>query len=103
MAKPALGLCFPELGAIDQPLAGETAVRASLLSDLELAGGYAVEVAMLIDAYELRGPGALAQVDLGERRHRNRSLAELVPQATAVLGSILERAEPRLPRPEAGR
>ena len=93
VAKPALSLCFPELAGMDQPLAGETAIRASLLAELQLAPGYAVEVAMLIDAYELRGPAVLAQVDLGERRHRNRSLEELVPEARAVLGTILERAE----------
>ncbi|MHB1987328.1 MAG: glucosyl-3-phosphoglycerate synthase [Acidimicrobiales bacterium] len=93
VAKPALALCVPELAAVDQPLAGETAVRASLLAELDLAGGYAVEAAMLIDAYRRCGLGAIAQVDLGERRHRNRSLLELVPQARAVLETILERAD----------
>ncbi|MGO9558510.1 MAG: glycosyltransferase [Acidimicrobiales bacterium] len=102
VAKPSLALFFPELAEVDQPLAGETAMRASLLSEIELSGGYAVEVAMLIDAYELRGPSAIAQVDLGERRHRNRSLAELVPQATAVLGTVIERAGPRSPVPRTG-
>lgn len=102
VAKPSLGLFFPELAEVDQPLAGETAMRASLLSELELAGGYAVEVAMLIDAYELRGPGAIAQVDLGERRHRNRSLAELVPQAAAVLGTVIDRAGLRSSHPRTG-
>lgn len=93
VAKPALSLCFPELAGLDQPLAGETALRASLLAELELAGGYAVEVALLIDAYRLGGPGCIAQVDLGARRHRNRTLAELAPQARAVLATVLQRAE----------
>jgi glucosyl-3-phosphoglycerate synthase len=92
VAKPALRLFFPELAAIDQPLAGETAVRGCLLHDLELEGGYAVEVALLVDAYRRYGVGALAEVDLGERRHRNRSLADLVPEADTVLRTVLGRA-----------
>ncbi|HEY8060272.1 MAG TPA: hypothetical protein VID94_16025, partial [Acidimicrobiales bacterium] len=39
------------------------------------------------------GLGGLAQIDLGERRHRNRSLAELSVQATEVLHTILDRAD----------
>lgn len=93
LCRPALARFFPELSHIRQPLAGETAVRASLLSELELAGGYAVEIAMLLDAAELRGPGSVAQVDMDERRHRNRRLAELVPQASAVLAEITSRRE----------
>ncbi len=92
VAKPALELCFPALGGLRQPLAGETAARASLLRDVRLAPGYAVEVALLIDAYRLRGTRAIAEVDLGVRRHRNRPLAALVPQAKEVLATILERS-----------
>ncbi len=95
VAKPALSLLVPELAALSQPLAGETALRGSLLSELELAGGYAVEMAMLLDTYRRHGLPALAEVDLGERRHRNRSLEELVPEARAVLAAVLERSVPR--------
>jgi glucosyl-3-phosphoglycerate synthase len=92
VAKPALSLYFPELALLSQPLAGETAMRASLAKELSLAPGYAVEVAALIDTYNLAGLKAIAEVDLGERHHRNRPLRELVPQAEQVLGAILERA-----------
>lgn len=92
VAKPALSLFFPELSGFGQPLAGETALRASLAKELDLAGGYAVEVALLIDAYLLTGTDGLAEVDLGERRHRNRGLGELVPQSREVLAAVLARA-----------
>lgn len=92
VAKPALGLLFPELSSFAQPLAGETAVRGSLLGSLELAPGYAVEVAMLIDAARLVGADRLCEVDLGVRTHRNRPLEELVPQAREVLAAVLARA-----------
>lgn len=91
VAKPALELLFPQLSRLGQPLSGEAAARASLLAKIDLAGGYAVEIAMLLDTLALLGPGAIAEVDLEERRHRNRSLEELVPQAKEVLAAILER------------
>jgi glucosyl-3-phosphoglycerate synthase len=91
-AKPALALFFPELADIVQPLAGEAAARGSLLCELSLAGGYAVEASMLIDTLRLRGRRAIAEVDLGERRHRNRALSDLAPQARSVLGAIVAAA-----------
>jgi len=53
-----------------------------------------VEIALLIDVATHLGPGVLAQVDLGERIHRNRPLHELRPQAVDVLRAALERVPP---------
>jgi len=92
VAKPVISLLFPELASVDQPLAGETAVRAAALDELELAGGYGVEIGLLVDAARRYGTSALAQVDLGSRRHRNRPLAELGVQARQVLATALARA-----------
>jgi hypothetical protein len=41
----------------------------------------------------------MAQVDLGERIHRNRTLDELSPQALSVLRTALERAGVRAVNP----
>ena len=94
VARPALALLFPQLTSVVQPLAGEYAGRRELLEQLPFVGGYGVDVGLLIDTAERFGLDALAQVDLGTRVHRNRSLAELAPQATAVLQAILSRAAP---------
>ena len=59
---------------------------------LPFATGYAVEIAMLIDAYEVAGIEAIAQVDLDERQNRHQPLSELGPMATAVLRAVAERA-----------
>ncbi len=91
VAKPALELLLPELAAVEQPLAGETAIRRDLLEKISVADNYQVEIAILIDAYRLYGAEAIAQVDLGERYHKSRSLADLVPTAKDVLRAILER------------
>ena len=92
VAKPLLSLLFPELVGIEQPLAGETAARRDVLESVELVDGYGVEIGLLVDVAERYGVDALAQVDLGERAHRNRPLDELAPQAREVLAAALVRA-----------
>jgi glucosyl-3-phosphoglycerate synthase len=96
-ARPILSLLYPGLGEIRQPLAGETAARRSALEAITLEPGYSVEIAMLIDCAELFGVHALAQVDLGIRRHRNRPLEELRPMAVDVLRAALTRYKVDLP------
>jgi glucosyl-3-phosphoglycerate synthase len=91
-ARPLLELFYPQLAGIRQPLAGEIAARRELLEQLPFATGYAVEIAMLIDAYELAGADAIAQVDLDERQNRHQPLSELGPMAAAVLRAVAERA-----------
>lgn len=99
LARPLLCQFFPELSDVAQPLSGEVAGRRSLLERLPFVVGYGVDVALLIDAVRKVGIGAIAQVDLGVRRHRNRTLAELGPQALAVSQTILDRAGVRPPGP----
>jgi glucosyl-3-phosphoglycerate synthase len=91
-ARPLLSQFFPELADVAQPLAGEYAGRRSLLEQLPFVVGYAVDVALLIDAFRTVGIEGLAQVDLGVRHHRNRTLDELGPMALAVSQAILSRA-----------
>lgn len=98
-ARPLLSQYFPELAEVAQPLAGEYAGRRSLLETLPFVVGYGVDVALLIDALRAVGVEGLAQVDLGVRHHRNRTLDELGPQALAVSQAILDRAGVRPPGP----
>jgi glucosyl-3-phosphoglycerate synthase len=91
-ARPALQLLFPELAGVLQPLAGETALRREILDKVELAPGYRVEMALLIDVSHAYGASSIAQVDLGVRVHRNRPLHELSLVATEVLAVALERS-----------
>jgi glucosyl-3-phosphoglycerate synthase len=92
VARPLLARLFPELAEVTQPLAGECAAPRAVLEAVPFADGYGVEVGLLIDVAARCGTGALAQVDLGERVHRNRPLDELAPQAAAVLDVVLDRA-----------
>ncbi len=94
VARPVLELLFPELSEIRQPLAGETAAHRWVFEKVGFADGYGVEIALLIDVATYLGAGVLAQVDLGERIHRNRPLNELRPQAVDVLRAALDRIRP---------
>ena len=92
MAKPALALLLPELSGIAQPLGGEIAARRSVLDRVPFVAGWGVDLALLADVVGLVGLQAVAQVDLGVRRHRNKPLADLGPMATEVLRTVLDRA-----------
>ncbi len=94
VARPVLELLFPALSWVRQPLAGETAAHRWVFEKLGFADGYGVELGLLIDVAQSLGPDRLAQVDLGERIHRNRPLHELRPQAVDVLRAALERVAP---------
>lgn len=97
MARPLVSLLFPHLASFAQPLSGEYAGRRALLEQVPFDQGYGVDLGLLIDLEEEAGLGAMAQVDLGTRVHRNRPLDELSPQALAILRSVLMRAEVPLP------
>lgn len=99
MARPLLSQFFPELSEVAQPIGGEYAGRRSLLERLPFVVGYGVDVALLIDAWREVGLEGIAQVDLGVRNHRHRTLDELGPTALAVSQAILGRAGVRPPGP----
>ena len=90
-ARPLLSRFFPSLATIRQPLGGECAARRSLLERLPFVQGYGVETGLLIDTLRLVGTECIAQVDLGIRAHRHRSLADLSEQAAEILAVVLRR------------
>jgi glucosyl-3-phosphoglycerate synthase len=92
-ARPLLRLFYPELAEVRQPLAGEVAARRELLARLPFATGYAVETAMLLDAYREVGLEGLAQVDLEQRQNRHQPLSALTSMADEVLGAVAVRLE----------
>ena len=93
LIRPLLSLFYPELTCIFQPLSGEYAARRGLLDRLPFPTGYGVEIAHLIDLVGIGKLGAIAQVDLDQRIHRNRSDEELGRMSFAILRTILRRLE----------
>lgn len=92
MARPLVAALFPHLSFLDQPLAGEFAARREVLEAVPFAGGYAVDLGLLLDVAAGFGATSIAQCDLGRRVHRNRPLHDLGPQALAILQLALDRA-----------
>src|SRR4051794_37680585 len=93
VARPLLSLLFPKIADIVQPLAGEYAGRREALEVVPFVEGWGVEFGLLVDLAETFGRDAIAQVDLGRREHRNNPLAELGPQALAIIVPALRRAD----------
>jgi glucosyl-3-phosphoglycerate synthase len=92
-ARPLLNMFYPELAAIEQPLAGEIAARRELLIRLPFVSGYGVDIALLLDAYHEVGLDGLAQVDLDVRQNAHQPLRDLGPMAYAVLQAVATRIQ----------
>jgi len=90
-ARPILNLFFPELSGIVQPLSGEQAGRRTLLEQLPFFSGYGVETGLLVDTLQRAGLGAIGQVDMKQRIHRNQSLYDLSKMSFEVLQVAIKR------------
>ena len=91
VARPLLSLLCPDLARVIQPLAGEYAVRRSVVEAIPFVEGWGVEIAMLLDVAQHHGAESIGQVDLGIREHRNRSLSELAVQAAEIMATLHSR------------
>ncbi len=92
-ARPLLNLFYPDLAAVEQPLAGEVAAHRHVLEQLPFVTGYGVDIALLLDAYATLGLEAIAQVDLDVRQNAHQPLRDLGPMAYAVLQAVAVRLE----------
>jgi glucosyl-3-phosphoglycerate synthase len=91
LVRPLFHRFCPELAGLHQPLAGEYAARREILEMLPMPTGYGVETAHLLDVYRTCGIAAIAQTDLDERIHRNRSLAQLGRMSGEILDAFFTR------------
>lgn len=91
LARPLLAALRPALSGLVQPLGGEYAATRQLLESVPIGAGYGVEIGLLLDAEDRYGMDALAQVNLGVRKHRNRSLRQLGVMARQILSVALAR------------
>ncbi len=90
-ARPILNLFFPELSGMVQPLSGEQGGRRATLEQLPFFTGYGVETGLLIDILQRAGLGAIAQVDMRQRIHRNQDLLALSKMSFEILQVALKR------------
>ncbi len=92
-ARPVLSLLHPRLAHVRQPLGGEYAARRDVLEAVPFEPDYGVEMGLLIDVAAAWGADSIAQVDVGQRVHRNRPLSALTIQAREVLRAALCRSD----------
>jgi len=92
LARPLLNSYWPELSGFSQPLAGEFSARRDLLETLAFPVGYGVEIATLIDTYNLVGVGGMAQADVGCRLNSHQPLRKLAIMSQEIMCTAMRRA-----------
>lgn len=93
VARPLLRRSEPRLLGFTQPLAGECAFVREPLMRTPFVSGYGVEIGMLLLLLRSHGLDALAQVDLGVRRHSHQdldALARMTVQLESAVSLCLE-------------
>ncbi len=93
LVRPFLNMFYPDLSLLAQPLSGEYAGRRTLLEQVPFFSGYGVEIGLLIDLEQRFGLGAIAQVDMDERVHRNQNIESLRRMSYVILSVLIERSE----------
>ena len=96
VARPLILDRVPLLSGFVQPLAGECAFRLDAVIDIPFVSDYGVDIGLMIDVLRRHGLSAMAQVDLGLRRHRHQDLAALSAMTQHVQAAFDLRAEPGL-------
>jgi glucosyl-3-phosphoglycerate synthase len=92
LARPLLDSYWPELAGFSQPLAGEFAARRSLLENLAFLVSYGIEIATLVDTYNLVGLGGMAQTDVGCRQNPHQALRKLAVMAQEIMSTAMRRS-----------
>lgn len=93
LVRPFLSTFYPELARLLQPLAGEYGFRRRIIEDIPFYSGYGVEIGLILEMYRRFGVERFAQVDMGVRYHRNRSLAALSKMSFGILRVLLDQLQ----------
>ncbi len=102
-SRPMFNHHYFPLVFLVQPLSGEYAIRRSALQELPFPVGYGVETSHLIDAYEMWGREAIAQVNLDIRIHRNSPTSKLGQMNYGILQTWANRMARSAPKNDADR
>jgi glucosyl-3-phosphoglycerate synthase len=94
VARPLIADHAPQLAAFVQPLAGECAFRVEALRAVPFVSDYGVDIGLMIDVERQHGLAAMAQVDLGLRRHRHQDLVALSAMTQHVRAAFELRVAP---------
>lgn len=91
VAKPLLGLLFPELTRFCQPLSGMIGAKKSFLKKLDFENDYGVDIGILLDMHSM---GAiLKEVNIGYIENRMQPWEQLAKMSREVSRAILKRVK----------
>ena len=93
LIKPLLKEYFEDLLCFNQPLSGEYGGFREIFTEIDFPIGYGVEIGLLIDIYKNHGLSSMFQVDMGERKHRNRDLSYLSEMAKNITPIFFDRCK----------
>jgi glucosyl-3-phosphoglycerate synthase len=91
VAKPLIGLLFPEIAHFSQPLSGMIAGKKSFFEKVSFENDYGVDIGLLIDMYRLNA--RISEVNIGYIENRMQSWEALSKMSNEVSRAILKRAE----------
>ncbi|MCU0362227.1 MAG: HAD-IB family phosphatase [Bacteroidales bacterium] len=91
VAKPLLGILFPELARFSQPLSGMIAGKKTFLAKGVFENDYGVDVGLLIDMQTMGA--VIEEVNIGYIENRMQSWEQLAKMSKEVSRAILKRAE----------
>ena len=90
VAKPLLGIFFPDLEKFQQPLSGMIAARKSMLKGIDFENDYGVDIALLIDAHH--AGMRIKEVNIGYIKNNMQTLEALGRMSRQVSRTILQKA-----------
>jgi len=89
VTRPLFSSFYPDLAQFIQPLSGEYAGFRECFDSIPFPIGYGVETSMLMDIYDKFGMGAMAQVDLDKRVHRNQTTVALGRMSFGIIQTFI--------------
>ena len=91
VAKPLLGILFPDVLQFSQPLSGMIAGKREFLDKVTFEDDYGVDIGILLDMVKI---GArIKEVDIGSIENKMKDWQQLSPMANDVSRAILKRAQ----------
>jgi glucosyl-3-phosphoglycerate synthase len=90
VAKPLLGILYPDLAAFNQPLSGMIAGRRELFRKVDFFHDYGVDIGILIDMYNMKA--RIMEVNIGYIQNKSKPWHSLVKMSQEVAGAIIQKA-----------
>lgn len=90
VAKPLLGILYPELPAFDQPLSGMIAGRKHLLERIDYFSGYGVDIGILLDMFLMNA--RIQEIGIGHIQNKSKPWRSLAKMSQEVAGAIIHKA-----------